>query len=106
VIAIEAARLDPQHAWQLLVELVRAANASDDFAGDESSIEIRTDENSEVVTETPFTFTADVFRLDTIFATMAHLDFERALSSARALEGHVPRAFAQLAIARAALERK
>jgi hypothetical protein len=104
VIAFEAARLDSQRAWELLSELVKAANASEDFAGDESSIELGADENSTM--PAPFTFTAEVFRLDTIFATMAHLDFERALSSARALEGDVPRAFAQLAIARAGLEKK
>jgi hypothetical protein len=106
VIAREAARLEPQRAWELLTQLVKAANALDDFAGDEVSIEFQPDENSSAASETPFTFTAEVFRLDTIFATMAHLDFERALTSARALEDDVPRAFAQLAIARAALEKK
>ncbi len=106
VIATEAARLDQQRAWELLTQLVKAANALEDFAGDEVSIEFRPDENSAPTSETPFTFTADVFRLDTIFATMAHLDFERAMTSARALQGDVPRAFAQLAIARAALVKK
>jgi hypothetical protein len=105
VIAIEAALLDRQRAWELLTELVHAANAlGDDFAGDDSSVDFGADENSK--TPAPFTFTADVFRLDSVFATMAHLDFERALTGARALEGDVPRAFAQLAIARAALENK
>jgi hypothetical protein len=37
---------------------------------------------------------------------MAHLDFERALTSARSLEGDVPRIFAQLAVARAGMEKK
>ncbi|HEX7998335.1 MAG TPA: hypothetical protein VF528_08095 [Pyrinomonadaceae bacterium] len=106
VIATAAARLEPQRAWELLTQLVKAANALDDFAGDEVSIEFRADENSAATSETPFTFTAEVFRLDIIFATMAHLDFERALASARALEGDVPRAFAQLAISRAVLEKK
>jgi hypothetical protein len=106
VVAIAAARLDKQRAWELLTRLVKAANSSENYAGDEASIEIRADENSPTATEPPFNFTADVFRLESIFATMAHLDFERALTNARALEGDTPRVFAQLAIARAALEKK
>jgi hypothetical protein len=106
VILKSAARLDRQRAWELLTQLVKAANALEDYAGDEVSIEIRTDETAAVATETPFTLTAEVFRLDSVFATMAHLDFERALTTARALTGDVPRLFAQLAIARAALEKK
>jgi hypothetical protein len=106
VIAQHAARLDRERAWHLLTQLVRAANALDDYAGDEVSIEIRADENAPEVSETPFILTAEVFRLDTIFATMAHLDFERTLTTARALKGGVPRLFAQLAIARATLEKK
>jgi hypothetical protein len=111
VIAKHAARINQQRAWELLTQLVKTANASDDYAGDEVSIEIRADENSataataEETAATPFTLKTELFRLDNIFATMAHLDFERALSNARALEG-VPRVFAQLAIARAGLEKK
>jgi hypothetical protein len=111
VIAKHAARINQQRAWELLTQLVKAANALSDYAGDEVSIEIRAEENSrtEAATEdasTPFTLKTELFRLDNIFATMTHLDFERALSNARALEGGVPRVFAQLAIARAVLEKK
>jgi hypothetical protein len=105
-ITTSAARLDRERAWELLTELVKAANALEDYAGDEDSIEIRTDDNPATLAESPFTLKTEVFRLDNIFATMTHLDFERALTSARALEGDVPRLFAQLAIARTGLERK
>ncbi|HEX8494558.1 MAG TPA: hypothetical protein VF658_17060 [Pyrinomonadaceae bacterium] len=104
VIAMHAARVDRQRAWELLTQLVRAANQLEDYAGDEVSLEIRADENSE--SESPFILTTKLFRLDAIFATMAQLDFERALTSARALEGDVPRLFAQLAIARAIMEKQ
>ena len=100
-----AARLNTQRAWELLAQLVRAANASEDYAGDEAAIEIRADENSAAAIESPFTFTTEAFRLETVFATMARLDFERALTSARGLAGKTPRVFAQLAIARDALEK-
>ncbi len=98
-----AALLERQRAWELLTELVRAANQLEDYAGDEVAIEIRAREDAETVA--PFTLTSAAFRLDTIFATMARLDFDRALSNARSLRGGVPRVFAQLAIARAATEK-
>lgn len=106
VVATHAARLDRERAWELLAQLVKAANALEDYAGDETSLEIRTDETAAIETQSPFTLTTAAFRLDSIFATMAHLDFERALTNARALEANVPRIFAQLAIARAGLEKK
>lgn len=106
VITKHAARLDAQRAWELLAQLVKAANAIENYAGDEVSLDIRTDESEVFEAETPFTLTTEAFRLDSIFATMARLDFERALQDARALQGDVPRVFAQLAIARAGLEKK
>jgi hypothetical protein len=106
LITQSAARLNQQRAWEMLTQLVKAANAaSDDYAGDEAAIELQTEDNPLTATETPFTFTTAAFRLENIFATMARLDFERAVASARALEGKTPRVFAQLAIARDALER-
>lgn len=104
VVAQHAARLDQQRAWELLTEVVKATNALEDYAGDEASIEIKADENATTDTESPFTLTLEVFRLDSIFATMATLDFERAVSNARSLDGRVPRVFAQLAIAREILK--
>jgi hypothetical protein len=105
VLTNAAARLDQQRAWESLAQLVKAANATADYAGDEATIEIRTDETSATATESPFIFTTEAFRLENVFATMARLDFERALRDARSLAGDTPRAFAQLAIARAALEK-
>lgn len=104
VITTHAARLDRQRAWELLTQLVKAANQLEDYAGDEVSLEIRA--NDDMETESPFELTTKVFRLDAVFATMAHLDFERALTNARSLAGDVPRLFAQLAIARASMEKK
>jgi hypothetical protein len=106
LITQSAARLNQQRAWELLTQLVKAANAADDYAGDEAAIEIQTEDNPLTATESPFTFTTAAFRLENIFATMARLDFERAVGAARALEGKTPRVFAQLAIARDALEKE
>ena len=106
LIARYAARLDPARAWELLTQTIKAANALSDYTGDEVALEMQEDENPSADAESPFTFATEVFRLDAIFATMAHLDFERALTSARSLEGDVPRIFAQLAVARAGMEKK
>ena len=105
VVNLAAAALNErQRAWELLTELVRAANQSEDYAGDEVAIEFRARED--IATDAPFTLTNAAFRLDTIFATMARLDFDRSLSNARSLRGGVPRVFAQLAIARAATQKR
>ncbi|HYY56707.1 MAG TPA: hypothetical protein VE842_05200, partial [Pyrinomonadaceae bacterium] len=101
-----AARLDPQRAWMLLYEVVKAANALEDFAGDDVSLDITAAENSTADAPDNFSVTGEAFRLDLIFATMARLDWTKALSDARALEGRVPQALAFIAIARAALDKK
>lgn len=106
IVMAAAARVDTAHAWRILPELVKAANALEDYAGDEVSLDISANEMPEEATVAHFSVAAETFRLDKIFATMAHLDFDKALAQARALQGGVPRAIAQIAIARAALERK
>jgi len=91
-----AAPLDAPRAWNLLREIVKAANAVEDFTGDSVSLDLYADENS----AEHFSVEAEAFRLDGFFATMAQLDFEKALAEARALEGDVPQAFATIAVAK------
>ncbi len=103
VVTTAAAGIEAARSWDLLAELVKAANAAEDYSGDEVSIDIPLDGNPEQDAEDNFSVAAEAFRLDTIFATMSRIDFDRALSTARALRDAVPRAFAQMAIARAGL---
>ena len=106
VLVMTAARLDASRAWSLIPEFVRAANSMEDFTGDDEALDL-TGDNSAVVDATPqFIVEAEIFRLDGIFATMAHLDFDKALAEARALEGDVPQALATIAVARAILEKQ
>lgn len=100
VITTVAARLDAVRAWELLREVVKAANAVEDFTGDDVSLDWSAGADAVSETEDIFHVEAEVFRLDGIFATMAHLDFDKALAEARALDGEVPRAFAMIAIAK------
>jgi hypothetical protein len=100
-----AARLDQARAWRLLSDVVKAANAVEDLAGDEASLNLGADENpAEPDAGSSFSIEADTFRLDRIFATMARLDFEKAVTEARGLRGKVPQALAHIAAARATLE--
>jgi hypothetical protein len=104
-----AARLAQPRAWELFAELVKSVNATEDYTGDEESLELVTNEgpSGEGATEEAAdasAIDAGIFRLDKIFATMTQLDFDKALLNARALNGEIPQAFASIAVARAALE--
>ncbi len=103
VLVTTAAQLDAPRAWILLREFVKAANAVEDFTGDDVALDLMTGESPADETMDNFSVEAGIFRLDEIFATMAHLDFDKALAEARALEGDVPQAFATIAGARAIL---
>lgn len=101
-----AARLDKPRAWRLLSDVVKAANAAEDYAGDESSLDLGADEGATEDVASGFSIESETFRLDRTFATMARLDFEKALTEARGLRGKVSQALAHVAAARAALEKK
>lgn len=94
-----AVRIDVKRAWEILPEVVRAANAFDDFSGDEGSIDIEGFKNNAELELEPLSVGDDIFRVDGVFTAMAQLDHERALSAARSLGRETPRAFASLAIA-------
>ncbi|HEX8136233.1 MAG TPA: hypothetical protein VF544_01455 [Pyrinomonadaceae bacterium] len=100
-----AARLDTERAWRLLAEVVRAANSVEEFAGEETSLDIAATDGSKPDDADYFTVTSEAFRLDKIFATMAQLDWTKTLAEARALDGDVPQAFAYIAMARAVLSK-
>jgi hypothetical protein len=106
VVTTAAARVDAARAWSLLRELVKAANAVEDFTGDEVSFDLTADESSADEIAERFSVEAEAFRLDGIFATMARLDFDKALAESRALDGDVPQAFATIAIAKTVLEKQ
>jgi hypothetical protein len=103
VVARMAARIDVKRAWELLPEVVRAANAFEDYTGDEGAIDIGSDEDNADEAFEPLTLEDEVFQVDGLFATMAQLDYEKALTAARSIGKETPRAFASLAIARVML---
>jgi hypothetical protein len=106
VITDASARLKAERAWEFLAELVRAANSTPDYMGDETALatSASTPEGSDLSEE--LSIESDAFRLDNIFAAMARIDFDKTAIQAQALTGEVPRAYARIAAARAALENK
>ena len=88
---------------------MRAANAIEHFTGDDASLDVLPP--SEWLETIVAAHGLDVkaaaapFRLDDLFATMTRLDFERALTEARALSGDVMRASVLISVARAELEK-
>lgn len=105
VITDAAARVDPARAWAFLAEVVRAANSTPDYMGDETTLPTSADLPEDSALRDELVIEADAFRLDAVFATMARIDFDKTLTQARALTAEVPRAYARIATARAALER-
>lgn len=115
-VALAAARLDTRRAFELLPSVVGAINAVEDYTGDfddgdASSVPDDTardlDDAGAAVADEAEAELDDflkAFRLDELFATMGRLDFARTLDEARALKRETPRAFAVVAVARAALD--
>lgn len=102
-VARMALLIDMKRAWEILPEIVRSANALDDFSGDEWSIDIAVDRNNASEELEPLRVEDEVFRVDGLFAAMARLDSEKALTAARSIGRETPRAFALLAVARVML---
>lgn len=96
--------VDRARAWDMMSEVVRAANnASEDFSGEDARI------SSSLQTKTQtsiHTFTADEFDLPNIFRSLARENFERATALAKDFNGEAPRATAIIAIVRTTLEKK
>jgi hypothetical protein len=105
VITDAAARVDTGRAWDFFPELVRAVNSTGDYMGDETTLPTSADSVEGTLLQEELRIEADAFRLDRIFATMARIDFDKTLTQAQALTGEIPRAYARLAAARAALEK-
>lgn len=96
-----------ERAWDFLSELVRAANSTPDYMGDETGLATSSGsltEGSDLAEE--LMIVSDSFRLDAIFATMARIDFDKTVAQAQSLTGETARAFARIAAARAELEKK
>lgn len=101
-----AARVDKARAWDFLSELVRTVNSTDGYMGDETSLETSAENSVAPDLMEELSIESNAFRLDHIFATMSRIDFDKTQIQAQALTGEIPRSYARISAARAALERQ
>ncbi len=101
-VATVLAEVDRVRAWETVAELVKAANSSEGFTGEDSSISARI-QTKQMVEVT--SVAAEDFDLPGAFRWLARDDLLRAIEQAKSFTGETPRAVATLAIARTVLEK-
>lgn len=102
-VAVGFAEIDPVRTWEILSEVVKAANGADEYTGEDSRITSRLQTKFMVVMNNS---TVEDFDLLTVFRHLAHADLLRAIQLAKTFTGEAPRAVATLAIARSVLEKR
>ena len=101
-VATQMLQLDRARAWEVMLEVVKASNASKEFTGEDARLGARLQtRNGVMMTST----NAQSFDLNDIFAKLAAEDLPRAVELAKAFEGESPRAVATLAVARYVLSK-
>ncbi len=101
-VATQLAELDRARSWEIVREIVEAANDAEGFTGEDGRLTIRLQTKNMVNTSSN---SVQSFDLAGIFAVLAREDLNRATTLARDFKGESPRAVATLAIARAVLEK-
>ena len=102
-VAVGFGELDRVRSWELLAEIVKAANSADAFTGEDSRISSRLQTKMMVVMNQA---SAPDFDLLALFRHLARADLLRAVQLAKTFTGEAPRAVATLAIARSVLEKR
>jgi hypothetical protein len=102
-VAVGLADIDCVRAWEVLNEVVKAANSADAYTGEDSRISSRLQTKMMVVMANS---TAEDFDLLAVFRHLARADLLRAIQLAKTFTGEAPRAVATLAIARTVLEQR
>lgn len=102
-VAVGFGEIDRVRAWEILGEVVKAANGAEDYTGEDSRISSRLQTKFMVLMNNS---TAEDFDLLTVFRHLARADLLRAVQLAKTFTGEAPRAVATLAIARSVLEKR
>jgi hypothetical protein len=101
-IATQLVEIDRGRAWEVMHEVVRASNAAKEYTGEDGRLTTRFQTKNMSMA---MSNNAQSFDLADIFSKLAREDLQRAADLARTFEVEAPRAFATLAVARAALEK-
>ncbi|HJU92896.1 MAG TPA: hypothetical protein VJ656_08195 [Pyrinomonadaceae bacterium] len=102
-VAVGFGELDRVRSWELLAEVVKAANGAEGFTGEDSRISSRLQTKMMVVMNQA---SSPDFDLLALFRHLARADLLRAVQLAKTFTGEAPRAVATLAIARSVLEKR
>ncbi|HEY6217178.1 MAG TPA: hypothetical protein VIW74_10945 [Pyrinomonadaceae bacterium] len=102
-VAVGFGDIDRVRAWEILGEVVKAANGAEDYTGEDSRISSRLQTKFMVVMNQS---NAEDFDLIAVFRHLARADLMRAIQLAKTFTGEAPRAVATLAIARSVLEKR
>jgi hypothetical protein len=102
-VAVGYGEIDRVRAWEILAEVVKAANGAEAYTGEDSRISARLQTKMMVVMSDS---TAEDFDLLAVFRHLARADLLRAVQIAKTFTGEAPRAVATLAIARSVLEKR
>lgn len=102
-VATRLYEIDRNRAWEVLTEALKAANANNEFTGEDAEIVSR------LVTKrgsTVTNFTVEIFDLNNIFGQLSKDDLARAVELAKNFNHEAPRSVAMLAIVRAVLNQR
>lgn len=102
-VAVGFGEIDRVRSWEILTEVVKAANSAEAYTGEDSRISSRLQTKFMVVASQS---TAEDFDLLAVFRHLARADLLRAIQLAKTFTGEAPRAVATLAIARSVLEKR
>jgi len=102
-VAVGFSDIDRVRAWEILAEVVKAANGAEAYTGEDSRIASQLKTKMMIVSTSS---TAEDFDLLAVFRQLARADLLRAVQIAKTFTGESPRAVATLAIARSVLEKR
>ena len=102
-VAVGFGEIDRVRAWEILGEVVKAANNAEDYTGEDSRVSSQLQTKFMVLVSNS---TAEDFDLLSVFRHLARADLLRAIQLAKTFNGEAPRAVATLAIARTVLEKR
>jgi hypothetical protein len=95
--------IDRARAWEMMLEIAKAANSAEGFNGEDGRLIMRLQSKSMTSMRTS---TVDEFNLPGVFRVLSQENANQAIEIARSFEGEAPRATALIAVARALLADK
>jgi hypothetical protein len=97
-------KVDSARAWEMMSEVIKAANSLSGFSGEDGEMTMRVEfKGGGAMTNN---FNVDSFDLTDLFTALAQEDFNRAADLPKGFTGESPRAVAMLAVARTVLNKK